>query len=157
VGEMLRLDSNVDWIYAPYQGGAPAVSAVLGGHVSAVVANYAELRPFIAAGKVRALAVGSTERLGALPRVPTLAEGGHDAIEGTIWFGLVAPRGTPRDVVQRIATSVRRALESRALHEMLLEQGLLPVEDTPEEFAAFIGTQGVRFERVIRRAGINAE
>ena len=157
VGEMVRLDAKVDWVYVPYQGGAPAVTAVLGGHVSAVVANYAELQPFIATGKVRALAVGSTERLDALPRVPTLAERGHDAIEGTIWFGLVAPGGTPREVIQRIAATVRRALESPAVHDKLLEHGLLPVENSPEEFAAFLGTQGPRFEKVIRRAGIKVD
>jgi tripartite-type tricarboxylate transporter receptor subunit TctC len=157
VGEMLRLDAKVDWIYAPYQGGAPAVIAVLGGHVSVVVANYAELRSYIAAGKMRALAVGSSERLEALPRVPTLAERGHDAIEGTIWFGLVAPGGTPREVAQRIAASVRRALESQAVRDKLVEQGLLPMENSPEEFAAFLGAQGARFEKVIRRAGIKVD
>jgi tripartite-type tricarboxylate transporter receptor subunit TctC len=115
------------------------------------------VRQFLASGKVRALAVGSTERLEALPRVPTLAERGHDAIEGTIWFGLVAPPGTPREVVQRIAGSVRRALESPAVHDKLLEQGLFPEENSPEEFAALIAAQGARFEKVIRRAGIKVD
>jgi tripartite-type tricarboxylate transporter receptor subunit TctC len=157
VGEMLRADANIEWVYAPYAGGAPAVTAVVGEHVSAVVANYAELRGFISAGQVRALAVGSPERLEALPRVPTLSEKGHDAIEGTIWFALMAPAGTPRDVVQRIAASVARALESPAVRERLVEQGLYPVENSPAEFASFLIEQTARFERAMRRAGIGPD
>jgi tripartite-type tricarboxylate transporter receptor subunit TctC len=153
---MVRLDAGIDWVYAPYQGGAPAVSAVLGGHVSSVIANFSELHQHIAAGKVRALAVGSAERLETLPAIPTLAECGYDAIEGTIWFGLVAPRGTPGEVVKRIAAEARGALKSSAVRGRLFAQGLLPVENSPAEFAAFIAAQGAHFEKVMRRAGLKA-
>jgi tripartite-type tricarboxylate transporter receptor subunit TctC len=154
IGEMLKIEADIDWIYAPYAGGAPSVTALLGNHVTAVIANYSELSQQLAGGKLRALAVGSHGRLEALKDVPTLDELGYTAIDGTIWFGLVAPAGTPRAAIERIQTDIVRALGSAALREKLVAQNLYPVQAPPSEFSAFLAAQTQKYSRLIRQAGI---
>jgi tripartite-type tricarboxylate transporter receptor subunit TctC len=154
IGEMLRLDAGMDWVYAPYPGGAPAVTALLGSHVTAVIGNYSEVSQQIAAGKLRALAVGSRDRLQALPDAPTLAELGYDAIDGTIWFGVVAPVGTPREVVRRVKADIGRALEVPAVRDKLAAQSMYIPEGTPEEFGGFLDAQTRKYAKIIKGAGI---
>ncbi len=157
IGEMLRLDANVDWVYAPYAGGAPAVTALLGNHVTAVVANYSEVSSQVLGGKLRALAVGSRERLDTMKDVPTLAELGYDTVDGTIWFGFVAPAGTPNHALQRLASDVSRALHVPAVREKLVAQSLFPANSSPELFGAFLRTQVQKYAAIIRKAEIRAD
>ena len=152
IGEMLEIQAKIDWVYAPFAGGAPAVTAALGSHVDAVIANYSEVSAFIAAGKLRALAVGTRDRIDALKDVPTLHELGYSMVDGTIWFGLVAPAGTPREVVERINASIQRAMQRPALREKLLTQSLYPAAGEP--FGAFLAGQAPGYERVIRQASL---
>ena len=156
IGEMLRMEAGIDWVYAPYPGGAPAVTALLGGHVSAVIGNYSEVSQQVAAGKLRALAVGSRERLEALKDVPTLAELGYVAIDGTIWFGIVAPAGTPRETIQRLQADIGRALQVPAVREKLVAQGLFAPEGSSETFGEFLAGQARKYERIIKDAGIKS-
>ncbi len=157
IGEMLRLDAKMDWVYAPYAGGAPAVSALLGGHVTAVIANYSEVSAQVLAGKLRAVAVGSRERLDALKDVPTLAELGYETVDGTIWFGFVAPAGTPKDVAQKLGADIQRALKVPAVREKLVAQFLFPVDSAPDPFGAFLRTQVTKYAAIIRKAGIKSD
>jgi tripartite-type tricarboxylate transporter receptor subunit TctC len=154
LGEVLKGDSKIDWIYAPYPGGAPAVTALLGNHVTAVIGNYSEVSQQLAAGKLRALAVGSPERLEALPDVPTIAELGYDPAMGTIWFGIVAPAGTPRGVIERLQTDIVRALEVPAVRERLAAQNLYPARVPAGQFADFLAIQVQKYSRIIKDAGI---
>jgi tripartite-type tricarboxylate transporter receptor subunit TctC len=130
------------------------VTALLGNHVTAVIANYSEVSQQLAGGKLRALAVGSHGRLEALKDVPTLDELGYSAIDGTIWFGLVAPAGTPRAAIERMQTDIVRALGNAALREKLVTQNLYPVQAAPSEFSAFLAAQTQNYARLIRQAGI---
>jgi tripartite-type tricarboxylate transporter receptor subunit TctC len=154
IGEMLKIEAKMDWIYAPYAGGAPSVTALLGGHVTAVIANYSELSAQLAGGKLRALAVGSRDRLDALKDVPTLEELGYTTIDGTIWFGLAAPAGTPRAVIDRMQADIARAMRNAAVRDKLTAQNLFPVEQPPAEFPAFLAAQAQKYARLIREANL---
>ncbi len=153
IGEMLKIESKIDWVYAPYPGGAPSVTAALGGHVSAVIANYSEVSAQVAAGRLRVLAVGTRERLESLKDVPTLAELGHSLIDPIIWFGIVAPAGTPREVVDRIRTDTQRAMTLASVREKLLAQNLYPTTNR-EPFAAFLAAQAQRYAALVKQAGL---
>ena len=157
IGEMIKLEARLDWVYVPYPGGAPSVTALLGNHVTAVVANYSELSQQVAAGRLRALAVGSRERLEALKDVPTLAELGYESVDGTIWFGIVAPAGTPRDVVYRFHDAISRALGTPSVRNKLVVQSLFPAQTTPEDFAVFLAAQTRKYAALIKQAGIKTD
>jgi tripartite-type tricarboxylate transporter receptor subunit TctC len=154
LGEILKADSKIDWFYVPYPGGAPSVTALLGNHITAVIANFSELSAQLAAGKLRALAVGSPERLEALPDVPTIAELGYDASMGTIWFGFVAPAGIPRPTLERLQSDIGRALKVPAVREKLAGQNLYPAQVPAEQFGAFLAIQVQKYSKIIKDAGI---
>jgi tripartite-type tricarboxylate transporter receptor subunit TctC len=129
------------------------VTAVLGGHVAAVIANYSEVSAHIAAGRLRALAVGTRERLESLRDVPTLAELGYSLIDGTIWFGIVAPARTPHAVVEKIRADMVRVVNLPAVRAKLIAQNLYPVS-SPEPFGSFLAAQSQRYGSLIRQAGL---
>jgi tripartite-type tricarboxylate transporter receptor subunit TctC len=151
IGEMLKLEARIDWVYAPYPGGAPAVTALLGDHVTAMIGNYSEVSAHVAAGKLRALAVGTRERLDSLKDVPTLGELGYSLIDATIWFGVVAPAGTPSAAVERIRIDMQRAVSLAAVREKLVAQSLFP-NTSGEPFGAFLAAQSQRYAGLIVRA-----
>jgi tripartite-type tricarboxylate transporter receptor subunit TctC len=153
IGEMLRIESKFDWVYVPYPGGAPSVTAALGNHVAAVIANYSELSAHVAAGKLRAVAVGTPERLESLKDVPTLRELGYSLIDATIWFGIVAPAGTPAAIVERVRADMLRAVGLPAVREKLVAQSLAPVAAT-QPFGAFLAAQSQRYGDLIQQAGL---
>ena len=153
IGEMMKLESGIDWVYAPYPGGAPSVTAVLGDHIAAVIANYSELSAHLAAGKLRALAVGTPARLDSMKDVPTMAELGYTLIDATIWFGIVAPAGTPRETVERIRNDMQKAVGTAAIRDKLVAQSLFPVAPV-EPFGAFLAAQSQRYASLLRQAGL---
>jgi tripartite-type tricarboxylate transporter receptor subunit TctC len=153
-GEMLQRATGTKLIYAPFTGGALAVNAVLAGHVDMVLANLSEMQAHIEAGKLRALAVTTTERLDTLKQVPTVAESGYPGYEAAAWFGLSAPAGTPKEVVAKLAGAVNAALTDAELRKKLVTVGLEPYYKGPSEFAAHIAQQYERYSKVIDEAGI---
>jgi tripartite-type tricarboxylate transporter receptor subunit TctC len=153
-GEMLQRATGTKLIYAPFAGGAQAVNAVLAGHVDMVLANLSEMASHLEAGKMRALAVTTTQRLDTLKQVPTVAESGYPGYEAAAWFGLVAPIGTPREAVTRLAEAVNAALADAELRKRLVTVGLEPYYKNPSEFAAHIAQQYERYSKVIDEAGI---
>jgi tripartite-type tricarboxylate transporter receptor subunit TctC len=157
IGEMLKLEAKVDLLYVPYAGGAPTVNALLGNHVSAAIANYSEVAQHVSAGTLRALAVASPERIDLLPDVPTIAESGFRDIQETVWFGIVAPAGTPKETIARIQTDLASVLKLPAVRDKLVTLGLYPVGSTPDEFGTFMHRVSVKFGKVIQEAGIKAE
>ena len=130
------------------------MNAVLAGHVDMVLANVSELAPHMEAGKMRPLAVTTTQRLDAYKQVPTVAESGYPGYEAAAWFGLVAPIGTPRDAVAKLAEGVNAALADAELRKKLVTVGLEPYYKDPSQFAAHIAQQFERYSRVIDEAGI---
>jgi len=156
-GEMLQRAAGVKLVYVPFPGGAPAVNAVLGGHVGAVLGNLSEVSAHVAAGKLRPLAVTTRARLEELRQVPTVAESGYPGYEAVVWCGLAAPAGTPRDVIGRIADSVDLALKDPETRQRLAALGFQPAYLGPAEFAAHILEMSQRYSRVIDEAKITLE
>jgi tripartite-type tricarboxylate transporter receptor subunit TctC len=150
----------------PYPGGdAPAVAALLGGHVTAVVATYSAVMEQVKSGTLRPLGVAERARIAPLPDVPTIAESGYEEFaespykdfEASGWLGVVAPAGTPKEVIAHLSTLLVSALKAPEVKSKLLPQGLPPVGRCGADFAADIRKQYDEFGRAIREANIKAE
>jgi tripartite-type tricarboxylate transporter receptor subunit TctC len=153
-GEMLKRAAGVDLTYVPFTGGAPAVNAILGGHVTAVLANYNEVMEQLRAGSLRPLAVTTRQRIDALPDVPTVTEGGYGDFEAIAFFGLVAPAKTPRDAVTDLVEAARAAVAVPEVQAKLTGQGLYPTAECGEAFAAYLRRQNEAYARAVRDANI---
>jgi tripartite-type tricarboxylate transporter receptor subunit TctC len=156
-GEMLKQAARVNLTYVPFNGGAPAVNALLGQHVTAVIANYNEVMEQLKAGKLRALAVASRERLKAIPNVPTFIEAGYKDFEASAFFGVVSTAGTPKDVIAQLQSMLTVALKTPDVSARLVEQGLDVTGACGEEFRASIKRQHDLYSRAIKDAGIKIE
>jgi len=155
--EMLKRAADINMIHVPYPGGAPAVTALLGGHVTAVIANYSEVEAYLAAGRLRALATASRQRIQAAPDLPTVAESGYPNYESEVWFGIVAPAKTPAETLSQLSDWFRAALRSASVKEKLQQQEMYPVGACGADFAAHLRQQFDAYARVIREADIKAE
>jgi tripartite-type tricarboxylate transporter receptor subunit TctC len=155
--EMFRRVADVNMIHVPYPGGAPAVTALLGGHVTAVIANYSEVEAHLASGKLRALATASRQRIAAVPDLPTVAESGYPNYESEVWFGLVAPAKTPAGTITQLSGWLGAALANADVKAKLKLQEMYPVAACGPDFAAHLRTQFDAYARVIREADIKAE
>jgi len=152
--EMLKRAANVDMIYVPFPGAATAVNALLGEHVTAVLANYVEIVEQVKAGKLRALATASRE---PLPDVPTVADSGYQDHLADAWFGVFAPAKTPKDAVSQLAGWFGSALQVPEIKAKLVSLGLYPVGTCGADFADHIRKQYDQYGRAIREANIKAE
>jgi tripartite-type tricarboxylate transporter receptor subunit TctC len=155
--ELIKHAANVNLTHIPYTGGAPAINALLGGHVTAVFASYPNVAEQVAAGKLRALTTAARERLREIPNVPTLAEAGFKDIEADIWFGVVAPAKTPADTTAELARWFTAALDVADIKAKLAVQGMLPVATCGTAFGAFIRQQHEDYGRAIRDANIKVQ
>lgn len=156
-GEMLKRAAGVDLTYAPYPGGAPAANAVLGGHVTTVLTNLNEVAGMLEAGKLRPLAVTTLERIDALKQVPTVAELGYPGYEAVAWFGMVAPAGTPREVIARLAEGFEAAMADPEVRAKVVQAGLNPAYIGPADFSAHIAQQYEHYARIIDEARIKSD
>ena len=157
VGEQFKQVAGVDIVHVPYRGAAPAIQDLVAGHVSMMFDVVPLARAQIIAGKVRGLAVASPERVPALPDVPTMAEAGFPELEGGPWFGLAAPAGTPRPIIDWLNRETRKMFSAEDVRERFVSQGLSLRLGTPEEFTAHIAAERKRWGDIIRRAGIRME
>jgi len=155
--ELLKSAMKLQMIYVPYPGGAPAATALAGGHVDAVLANYSEVAQHVASGKARAIAVTSLERTDTLKEVPTMSESGYPGFEATAWFGLVATGGSPPAAIARLNAEVNKILKMPDVREKLIAQGMYPGGTTPGEFDAHIRSEMAKYAKVIKEAGIKVE
>lgn len=156
-GELLKSMTGIDIQHIPYKGSGPGIAALLGGEVSMMFANVADIGSQIKAGKVRALAVTARRRASLLPEVPTMAEAGLPDFVITSWFGLLAPAGTPRPIIARLNAETVKVLGRADVKATLAAQGLEVAPSTPEQFAAHIKSEIARFTQIARAAGIKAE
>ena len=153
--EQFRAMSKIDVTYVPYPGGAPAMTALLGGHVHAVLTNYSEAVEQLHAGTVRALASASLKRIPPLPDVPTVDELGYKGYNVEVWFGVMAPAKTPKGLRPRSSRpGSRPRSRRRTLTPRLLKLGLYPVGTCLDDFAKHIRSQYEDYGRIIREAGI---
>jgi tripartite-type tricarboxylate transporter receptor subunit TctC len=155
--EILKRAANVDMTFVPFPGGAPAINALLGGHVTATLSTYSAVSEHVKAGKLRVLAPASRARLDALPDVPTVHELGYRDYEVDIWYGLVAPKKTPKEIISQLAAWFTAAMQVPVVRAKLALQGLDPAAMCGADFGALLRKQYDDYGRIIREANIKAE
>lgn len=156
-GEMMALRAGIKVLNVPYKGAAPAITDLLGGQTDYMFATPQAVVGMIKGGKLRALAVTSTKRLAILPEVPTVAESGYKDFEAVDWKVIVAPAGTPADVVKRLNAAVAKALTQPAMIAQLAAEGSTPMSGSPEQVARYIKAEQAEWGKLIRDAGIKLE
>lgn len=154
--ELLMLTTGVKMIHVPYKGTAPALLDLTGGQVSVMMDTPGSMLPHSRAGKIRALAMASEKRVAVAPELPTLIESGVNVVGGT-WVGILAPVGTPRDVVNRLSKDMQTAVRKPELRERFTTLGIDPAGSTPEEFAKFLKDEVDKWGKVIRAANVKVE
>ena len=155
--ELFRSMTGVQWTYIQFRGGSPALAALLGGEVQLSFATMPLVLPHARSGKLRALAVTSGRRSQAAPDLPTIAESGVPGYDHSAWNAMFAPARTPRGIVQKLNQEVRGVLATSDVRDRLLADGAEPLSSTPEEFAAVINAELVKWARIVRQTGVKAE
>jgi len=156
-GELLNRSAGVDMVHVPYKGSGQAVIDLLGGQVQMMFSGMSSVMQHIRAGKLRALAVTGAQRSPAVPDVPTIAESGFPGFEATAWYGVLAPAGTPKAIVNRLHDEIVKALALADVKERLNNVGFEIVGGTPDAFAALISSEIAKWTKVVRAAKISAE
>ncbi|MFC4278844.1 Bug family tripartite tricarboxylate transporter substrate binding protein [Achromobacter aloeverae] len=154
---LVNVQAKVDMPIIPYKGGGPALMDVMGGHVSAQIEPMASAYPHVQAGKLRALAVTSAQRLASLPDVPTVAESGFPGFDMPSWYGLWAPAGTPRAIVDRLHMETAKALKVPAVAEKLAAISFIPMGTSPDAFAKYSASELEKYRDLINKAHIKAD
>jgi tripartite-type tricarboxylate transporter receptor subunit TctC len=150
-GELFKTVTGVYMVHFPYRGSAPAITDLIAGNMNVMFDNLPSALPHIKSGRLKALAVTSRTRSPALPDVPTIEEAaGLKGFDASSWFGLIAPAGTPRAIVDRIQGDVAKALAQPAVRERFIAQGADPGGNTPDQFAAFIRAETDKWTRVVK-------
>jgi tripartite-type tricarboxylate transporter receptor subunit TctC len=155
-GELLKSMAGVDMVHVPYKGGGPALTDFLAGQVDIFVAIVSTAVPYVKSGKARALAVTGNKRADALPDVPTVAESGIAGYESTNWYCLVGPANLPRPIVDRWHREIVAVLDQSDIKQALLERGIDAAPSSPSELAAYLRSESVKWSRVAKAAGVQA-
>jgi tripartite-type tricarboxylate transporter receptor subunit TctC len=156
-GELVKMLTKTDLVHVPYKGNAEALTDLVSGRVSIVYTGVPPVVPLAKAGRVRLIATTGRARIPGLPDVPTIAEAGLPGAQVLIWYGVVAPAATPRDVVARLNREIVRLMQSPELKERFAQQGIDPETSTPEQFGKLIAEEYARWTKVIRASGIKME
>ena len=156
-GELFRLVTGVNLVHIPYKGAPPALNELIAGQVQVMFGTILASAPHIRSGRVRAIAITGPQRSTALPEVMTFSEAGLPTYDASSWNGVLVPAGTPRAVVDRLNAEIVRILKSPNVLERLAQDGALPAPTTPEEFAAFIKAEIVKWGKVVQAANIRID
>ena len=157
-GELFKSMTGTFMLHFPYRGSSPALLDMLAGNMDVMFDNLPSSMPHIRSGKLKALAVTSNQRSSALPEVPTIEEAGQlKGFEASSWFGLLAPAGTPADIVNRIQKEVARALNDAGIKEKLQAQGAIPSGNTPQEFTRLIDAEHTKWAQVVKASGARVD
>jgi tripartite-type tricarboxylate transporter receptor subunit TctC len=159
-GELFKSMSGTFMVHFPYRGSGPAILDMLAGSMDVMFDNLPSAIPHIKSGKLKALAVSSSQRSEAMPDLPTIEEAGGPTLKGyeaSSWFGLLAPAGTPVAVVNRIQQETAKAMSTPAVKEKLLAQGAIPGGNTPEDFAKFIDAEHKKWAQVVKASGAKVD
>ncbi len=157
MGEQFKMATGTDMAHVPYRGIGPALNDAVGGHIQVMFDNLPTTLPMVEAGKLRALGVSSAKRLPALPDVPTFAEMKMDELDWMAFFGLVAPAGTPPQIIKRIWGAASLALAQADVKEKLVAQQAVPVGNSPEAFRGEIARELARHKRAVAAANIKVD
>jgi tripartite-type tricarboxylate transporter receptor subunit TctC len=155
-GELFKSVAGIDMTHVPYKGSGPALTEVMGGQVQVMFANIVAAMPVIRGGKVQALGATGSKRPGAAPEIPTLAESGLPGFEVTAWFGMLAPKATPRDIVAKVNASLVKALKSADTRQKLGHEGLDAIGSTPAEFATYLQGEAKKWAKAVEISGAKA-
>jgi len=155
--ELFKLRTGTDIVHVPYKGSAPSLTALIAAEVQLSFVNPLAIGPHVKSGRLRALAVASAKHTELMPDVPTMKEAGVEGVEVPLWFGLLAPAGTPREVVALLANAVSKAARDPDLRRKLHEQGAEPVGNTPEEFDRQLRDEVARWAEVVKVSGAKAD
>jgi tripartite-type tricarboxylate transporter receptor subunit TctC len=155
--ELFMSLARVKMTHVPYKGAAPAMTAVISGEVDVLFDSMPTSLPHVRSGRIRPLAVTTRERSALLPQLPTLDEAGVKGYELASWFGIFAPAGTPRAVVERLNAAINTATQRPEMRKQLLGQGAEPLSGTPEDLAAYLRRELDKYGKIIRETGVTTE
>ena len=155
--KMLELASGISLVHVPYKGGGPAIMDTIAGQVPILFINQDNALPQVQAGKLRALAVASLERNPVYPTVPTIAESGFPDFSAVSWFGLTAPAGTPKDVIQKLSEATAKAMNQPEMKQRLQAQGFVVVAGTPQQFTDFVQAEIAKWSKAAKVSGAQVD
>jgi len=155
--ELFKAMSGVDIQHVPYKGSSPALTDLMGGQVAVFIGNIPPTVPLVRAGKLRALAVTTKSRSTLMPELPTISEAGLSGYETVAWFGVLAPAGTPPEIVKTLSTEIGKIARSPEMRDKLLAMGAEPVGGTPEEFKAVIDSDIAKWKRLAQKESIKVD
>jgi len=156
-GELFKTLAGIDIVHVPYKGGAPAMQDLLGGQVQFMFDNLANSTQQLKAGKLKAFAVTTAKRSALAPELPTMAEVGVPGFDISTWYGIMAPAGTPPEVVRKLNAEIVKILASDDMRERLKAQGAEPAPMTPEEFTAFIRAEWNKYAKIVKDSGAKVD
>jgi tripartite-type tricarboxylate transporter receptor subunit TctC len=153
-GELLNITANIDMVHVPYKGCAPALTDVISGQIPIFFNMMNNVSPFAKSGKVKLLAVASSKRLPSLPNIQTIAESGFPNFDVFPWFGLLAPAGTPKNIISQLNNEIQSLLESKDISDKLRSLSFEPTPTTPEAFSEIMRNDLIRWRRVVKEANL---
>ena len=156
-GELFKSLARVDMVHVPYKGSAPAVTDLLGNQIGIMFDNMPSAIQHVRSGKLVPIAVTTAKRSPELPNVPTIAEAGVPGYEATSWFGMFAPAGTPAPVLTKLNTALVKVLNQAEVKKKINDQGAETVSETPEQFAAFIKAESIKWGKVVKESGASLD
>jgi tripartite-type tricarboxylate transporter receptor subunit TctC len=156
-GELLKFVAGIDVRHIPYKGTGPAMNDLIGGHVQVMFSGISSARPHLDAGNLRALAVTGTARNAAVPDVPTFAEAGLPGVTASTYWGVLAPKGTPKEIVERLSAEFAKAVRDGEVVKRIAELGYLPIGGGPSDYAENIKAEIAKWAPVVKNANIKAE
>jgi tripartite-type tricarboxylate transporter receptor subunit TctC len=156
-GELFKLAAKADIVHVPFRGGGPALLDVLAGNTKIMFSSLVQTTPYVKNGQLLALGTGGAKRSPVLPEVPTIAEAGVPGYEATNWWGIIAPAGTPKEVVEKVRAALAAAQDSPDTQKRLESEGADMVRMSPEEFGAFMVSEMDKWGKVVKESGIKAQ
>ena len=156
-GELFKLRTGVNVVHVPYKGSAPSLTALLGGEVEMTFANIPAISSHVKVKRLRALANAGTKRSAQMPDVPTLKESGVNGVEVVVWYGILAPAATPREIVTTLSGAIAKAARAPDTRQRLIDQGAEPVGNSPDEFAKVFREETTRWAEVVKVSGAKAD